>query len=157
GLNFINIGMSGSAKMDLPAEAMISGFNADAYILDCIPNVSAQNIRDRAYPFIMALRKQHPGVPIIVMESVVQEIEVFDQETDKSLKEQNKALVEVMTQLKKEKVPHLYFIKSTNLLGNDNEGTIDGSHPNDIGFFRMTAGLKKPIVKILKRYGIVGK
>ena len=33
---------------------------------------------------------------------------------------------------------HLHYIKGDDLLGRDDEGTTDGSHPNDLGFVRQS-------------------
>ena len=48
GLNFINMGVSGSAKMEKAAADLVAATPADAYILDCVPNSSPQEIK-RAY------------------------------------------------------------------------------------------------------------
>lgn len=50
--------------------------------------------------------------------------------------------------------PHIYFIGSDGFLGNDHEATVDGTHPNDIGFSRMLDCVGPVVVEILERYGI---
>ena len=45
---------------------------------------------------------------------------------------------------------NLYFIKEDRFLGTDHEGTVDGTHPNDLGFDRMLKKYKPAISKILK-------
>jgi len=49
GLNFLNLGLSGSAKMEMAAANMIALIKADAFILDCVPNSSPQEITDRNF------------------------------------------------------------------------------------------------------------
>jgi len=42
-------------------------------------------------------------------------------------------------------------------LGGDHEGTVDGTHPNDLGFDRMLHQLKSKLEAILSGYGIFMK
>ena len=49
---------------------------------------------------------------------------------------------------------HIYFIDSEGFLGDDHNGTVDGTHPNDLGFARMLEVITPKIKKILKKYGI---
>ena len=66
-------------------------------------------------------------------------------------KQQNEAIERVFNELQKEQIPHLYLIKENNFLGTDNEGTIDGVHPNDIGFDRMIRVIQPTILSILNK------
>ena len=36
-----------------------------------------------------------------------------------------------------DKVPHLHYLSGDKLIGDDGEGTVDGSHPTDLGFLRQ--------------------
>ena len=60
------------------------------------------------------------------------------------------AMREAYAQMQEDKVPHLYYLKGDDLLGDDGEGTIDGSHPTDLGFTRQAAEFEKVLRKILK-------
>lgn len=50
--------------------------------------------------------------------------------------------------MKKDK--NIYFVDSSGFLGNDHIGTVDGTHPNDIGFLRMLKCISKKILRIVK-------
>jgi hypothetical protein len=56
----------------------------------------------------------------------------------------------VYATMQREKIPHLYYLKADNLLGQDGEGTVDGSHPTDLGFTRQAAEFQRVLKKILK-------
>ena len=43
----MNIGMSGNAKMEPTVAKMVSDVQADAFVLDCIPNPSPAQIKER--------------------------------------------------------------------------------------------------------------
>lgn len=154
GLNFINVGISGNGKMHAPVVEMFTRQPADAFILDCIPNPSADEITERAPKMIRALRASHPEVPIIVIQTLIREKSYFDQAVEKRVKSQNQAIDAVMQQLSQEQIPHLYYIREDNFLGTDHEGATDGVHPNDLGFDRMLNKTRPQILSILKQYGI---
>jgi hypothetical protein len=60
------------------------------------------------------------------------------------------ALREAYAALQEEKVPQLYYLKADDLLGHDGEGTIDGSHPTDLGFTRQAAEFERVLRPVLK-------
>src|SRR5690606_4368162 len=71
GFDFLNLGMGGSAKMEKSVVDMIASFDADAFVLDCIPNSSPKMISDRMAYLVETIRKKHPNAPIIVLQSVI--------------------------------------------------------------------------------------
>jgi hexosaminidase len=151
GLNFINLGLSGNGKMEAPVIEMLGDIACDAYIMDCIANPSPEEILERAPYAIRYLRKKHPETPIIFIQSVVREKGLFDEKVRLKNKQQNEAIERVFNELRKEQIPLLYLIKENNFLGSDNEGTIDGVHPNDIGFDRMIRVIQPAILSILNK------
>ena len=157
GLNFINLGLSGSAKMEPEVADMVAEIDADAYILDCVPNSTPAQITERTDYLVKTIRKKHPVAPIIVMQSIVREQGYWNKQLGTNVKAQNVNIQkEVMTLLEKG-MKNLYFITSENLIGNDHEGSVDGTHPNDLGFYRMTQQLLPQFTEILKQHGITSK
>jgi hypothetical protein len=155
GLNFINMGVSGSAKMEKAAADLVAATPADAYILDCVPNSSPQEIKERTAYLVEQIRKQHPSAPIIMMQSVIREHGYFNNKVGERVKQQNIQIKKEFEALQKKGIKHLYFISAENFLGNDHEGSTDGIHPNDIGFCRMVQVIQPVIMEVLKKYGIV--
>jgi hypothetical protein len=41
------------------------------------------------------------------------------------------------------------------MLGSDHEGSVDGIHPNDLGFDRMIKVIEPALRKIFRKYGIL--
>lgn len=150
GYNFINLGLSGSGKMEKEVAEMLADIDADAFILDCIPNPSPTEIAERTVAFVTTLRQKHPDTPIIVIQTVVRESGNFNLKSRERVKLQNEAITAQMEVLRKKGVKNLYFIKEDHFLGTDHEGTVDGTHPNDLGFDRMLKKYKPAIGKILK-------
>ena len=60
------------------------------------------------------------------------------------------ALREAYAALQQDKVPQLYYLKADDLLGHDGDGTIEGSHPTDLGFTRQAAEFERVLRPILK-------
>jgi len=63
----------------------------------------------------------------------------------------NAALQEVYAGLKKDGVKGLSYVPCDNLLGDDGLGTVDGTHPTDLGFLRQAIALEPAIRKALPR------
>lgn len=147
---FVNLGFSGSGKMEASVADMLAEIqDVDAYILDCIPNPSPEEIEERTINFVNTIRKNHPNVPIIFIQSIIRETGNFDQEVSEYVCRQNRAINLEIRKLKEAGVKDLYLIKEDNFLGTDHEGCIDGIHPNDVGFSRMIKKYKKYISRIL--------
>ena len=92
-------------------------------------------------------------VPMIFLQTERRETRNFS--TSREAKEAAKqaAAVEMVTaRMKTDK--HMYFIGSEGFLGDKHIGTVDGTHPNDLGFDRILQSYGPQIAKILKKHGI---
>lgn len=143
-----NLGFSGAGKMELEMAKILGKVDADLFILDCVPNPSPEQIRERTQPFVKTLRISKPKVPILMVESVYRERAHWDSEVKKRVEEQNSAFRQAYEGLLREGLRDLYYISTTELIGVDNEATIDGTHLNDLGQMRMAERLGKEIKKI---------
>ena len=128
---------------------MLKDIDADAFILDCIPNPSVDEICDRTINFIKTIRDKHTDAPIIVIQSVIREKGNFNMKICKMVKEQNRAIEDQIHILHELGFKNLYLIKENHFLGTDHEGTVDGVHPSDLGFERMLEKIKPALAEIL--------
>lgn len=150
GYEFVNLGFSGNGKMEESVSRMVADVeDVDLFILDCAANPSPQQIAERTESFVKQIRERHPKVPILMIESVVREGGNFDEVIRKRVSDQNKNFRDAYTRLVKNGMKQLYIIHGDNLLGHDHEGTVDGTHPNDLGFDRMLKVIEPEIKKIL--------
>lgn len=154
GLYFINLGISGNAKMEKSAARMVGDIQADAFVLDCVPNPSPAEIKERAAYFVKTVREKHPKAPIILIETIIRESGNFDLNTRDRVKKQNEEITAAFNLLKNTGIKDIYLITSAKLLGDDHDATTDGTHPNDLGFYRMAEQLGPQITKILNQYHI---
>lgn len=154
GINFINMGLSGNGKMEKEVADLVAKIDAEAFILDCIPNPTPQQIKERTAYLVQTIRKNHPKAPIIVMQSEIRESGYVDMIMGARNTAQNKEITMQVEALQKAGIKDLYLIKGDDFLGSDHDGTVDGTHPNDLGFGRMVEVIRPQIMTILKKYGI---
>ncbi|MBE8719600.1 SGNH/GDSL hydrolase family protein [Sphingobacterium pedocola] len=153
GYHFINMGFSGNAKMETAVADMIAPLPMDAFILDCVPNPSAEEVLERTANMVNTIRRYHPNVPIIAIQSVAREKGNFDQHIARRIKLKDQYFRQEIEKLQKDD-DNLYLIEAEGLLGDDQEGTADGIHPNDLGFERMLQKIRPTILEIFAKYGI---
>jgi hypothetical protein len=61
------------------------------------------------------------------------------------------ALKAIFDRLKLAGDSNLYYIPGEDLIGDDGEGTVDSSHPTDLGFVRQSEAFSKVLRPILQR------
>lgn len=147
----INLGVSGNAHFEKNIADILCKINADYFIIDATPNSSPEIIQKNSRLFFETLYSCKPSTSIIVLESIIREnskLNNGDENTFGTLKyiqKQNQELAKTISALKSEKI---YYIKSDSLIGNDTEGTVDGTHLNDLGMHRISQAIIKEIQQI---------
>jgi hypothetical protein len=149
GYDVINLGFSGSAKMEPELAAYIATVPADCYVLDCIPNPSPEQIRDRAQYFIKYIREHRPNTPIVLVETVIRQNGFFDKQIGETVSRQNEEIRKAYEKLKQEGIKNVFYIEGDKLIGDDHEATIDGIHLTDLGFVRLADAILPVIRKAM--------
>ena len=153
GLQFISLGVSGNSKLQ-QSFAQIIGDNAcDAIVVDAFSNPGPEMIRERFLPFVAAIRKAHPAVPLIFLQTIYRERANFDLKERAREEEKRRAARTVFEEAAKV-YDHIYFVDEPDLTGTDHITSLDGTHPDDLGYWRWANAIQPRIVKILKKYGI---
>ena len=146
----INLGFSGNGRMEIELAELLSQIDPAVYVLDCLPNMRAAEVTSRVGPFVRRLRKTRPGTPILMVE----DRSYADSFLVTSKRERNdssrKALSKEYQKLQRDGVTGLHYLKGADLLGDDGEGTVDSSHPNDLGFMRQAAAFAKVLGPLLE-------
>ena len=137
----INLGFSGSGKMEPEMADLLVELDPSVYVLDCLWNMDPSMVSARLEPFVRKLRSAHPDTPILLVE-------------DSSVKnttptEKGLILRAIIVNLRKEKVKNIHFLSNKNMLGRDDEGTVDGCHPNDLGMMRQAEAFVKALRPII--------
>ncbi|MDR3196390.1 MAG: SGNH/GDSL hydrolase family protein [Planctomycetaceae bacterium] len=145
----INFGFSGNAKMERELATFIGEVDAAVFIIDSLPNMNPQMVKERAEIFLRELRKNRPETPIVLIEDRTLTDAWLKPNLLKDHEEKRNHLRETYEKLIAEGMTNLVYVKEESLLGCDNEGTVDGSHPTDLGMVRMSDILTPILQKIL--------
>ncbi len=145
-LPIINLGFSGNGRMDIEVGEFLKEISAAAYVIDCLPNMTAAEVAAKTVPLVQLLRSNHPDTPILLIEDRSYSnswiIPAQKQRNDTS----RRALREQFDKLQQTGVEKLFYVDGESLLGEDRDDTTDGSHPSDLGFYRH-ANAMEPILR----------
>jgi lysophospholipase L1-like esterase len=147
----INLGFSGNGKMEPEMADLLAELDPSVYVIDCLPNMVVDEINERTETFIKKLRATHPDTPIVLIEDrTLQNAFLVSGQMEYYHLKDRAALKAIYERLKKSGDKNLYYIPGAHLFGDDGEGSVDGSHPTDLGITRQAeifARVLKPILK----------
>lgn len=145
----VNLGFSGSGRMELEMSDHVARIDASCYLIDSLANMASMKqkrgnypfVEDRYEPFIRNLRAKRPDAPIIMCG-----------EPDAWCRkhQMEKYAEELYRKLIAEGWKNLYFIPNDVMLPTDFEGTVEGRHPNDYGMTCLARAYGEAIRKALK-------
>lgn len=142
----VNLGFGGNGRMEAEVGAFLERLDAAVFVIDCLPNLKPDQVRERCGPLIRQLRSAYPDTPIVLVEDrrfanawIRPEREDFHDRNQLALRESYEELLA-------EGVDGLFYIEGDHLFGDDSEGTVDGSHPTDLGYLRQ-AKVFKPVLE----------
>ncbi len=153
GLHIINLGCSGNCKLQPYFCDVLCATEADAFVFDSFSNPSIPEIESRLFPFIEKLQKAHPGKPLIFQRTIYRERRNFNKAVEKAERDRQNRAEELMKEACK-RYKDVYYIDVTNATSPTHETSVDGTHPGDYGYTLWAESLRKPLLKILRKYGI---
>lgn len=143
----INLGFSGNALLDMEiAELMASVEDPGLYVLDYVPNASAQAIDEVGEQFFRIIRDAHPEVPVVFIEDVIFPHTIFDNKILEEVTKKNVAQKRLFKKLKKSGEKRIYYISAEGMIGDDGEATVDAIHFTDLGAMRYVDHVL-PVIK----------
>ena len=151
----INLGFSGSGKLETSVIDLMNEIDGKLYILDCLPNLTAgagftnEEVDQRIRESVKLLQHKHPSVPILLVEhSSGNTSSIIDTAKRNEYEKVNNVLRKTFAQLKSDGVQNIFLLgnKDINL---DIDATVDGLHPNDIGMMKYAGAYEKIIRNIL--------
>ena len=161
----VNLGFSGSGRMEFEMSEHLAAIDASCYVLDCLANMHLPRpdpsaayhdmyakgfdakdpipvVRARYEPFIRNLRAKRPGVPIVMAERCDVHC--------KGPTEKDQFIRALYEKLIAEGWTNLVYLPKTDMFVGDHEGTVDGGHPNDWGMMSMAKAFGAAIKTALK-------
>ena len=152
-LHLCSFGMSGNSKLQPYLGEVFGKSNADALICDAFSNPTIAQIGSRIRPFIEAVRKNSPDMPIIFLNTIYREHRNFLPRYDQKEQSRIDYVEETMAAITKE-YKNVYFVNVPNQTGTDHITSADGTHPYSYGYHRWAQAIEKPVMKILKKHKI---
>lgn len=144
----VGLGFSGSGVMEFEMSEHLARIDASCYVLDCLWNMSlaekespGRAVETNYEPFIRNLRAKRPGVPIVMAE----QCDVFMRPAGgKDL-----FIRKLYEKLIAEGWKNLVYLPKDEMYSGDLEGTVDGTHPNDLGMETMSKAYGKAVRQAL--------
>lgn len=134
--DFINLGFSGNAKGEKEIYDYIKKLDMCAFVYDYDHNAPTPEHLEKTHePMFEAIRKANPNLPIIIMSRPV-----FSPNEDDSRRRE--IINTTYEHAVKSGDKNVFFIDGKTLMKvAENDGTVDGCHPNDLGFYSMAKAL----------------
>lgn len=155
GMQVLGFGMSGNCKMQPYFADVLVDVEADAYVFDSFSNPDYKMIKERLKPFIDKLVAAHPGKPLIFQQTIYRENRNFSityNAREQAKQDMASTLFDEL--LKDPKYKDVYFIQTDACGNGKHEYSVDGTHPDDYGYYMWYKSIEKPILTILAKYGI---
>ena len=125
-----------SGRMESTVGQFLVELDAAAYVIDCLPNMSAEEVTARTIPLVNQIRTAHPKTPIVLVEDRSYAGSWLIVSQKKRNESSRLALKTEYQKLLDSGMQGLSYVDGESLLGADRDDTTDGSHPSDLGFQR---------------------
>ena len=145
--DYINLGFSGSAKGEPELAAYIAGLDMSVFIYDYDHNATVLEHLEKTHePFFQIIRQTQPELPVLFLTKPD-----FDLDRENACF-RRKSIHRTYDNARASGDRNVYFIDGESFFGRkDREAcTVDGCHPNDLGFIRMAEAIYPVLRKILK-------
>lgn len=143
-----NIGLTGSAKGGKDAEEYLAKLNPSIYFIDYDHNSpSVEHYSQTHYPLYKAIRTARPTTPIVFATRVGADYYLDDYQ------QRIEVVKETVRKAKEYGDNNVYFIDGSKIFPFTTGGdcTIDGCHPNDLGFKLMADAFYPVLKEILEK------
>lgn len=134
----INLGFSGSGSMEIEMADLLGELDASVFVIDTLPNTTTAQMKERYVPFINRLREHKPNVPLVLVGHIMGD----------NLPDRNEQMELAIAELESAGLKNFVYIPGRELIAGQEEATVDGVHPTDLGFLRM-AEVHYPVLKEL--------
>ena len=146
-LPLINMGFSGSAKLELDMAKLLAELDARIYVVDAYHNLTPDMIEERMEPFLDELCSRRPDTPVLFL-GAPPVLNAWLKPERLQIDERKISLMGEIAKKMKKKYANLHYLKGTNFYGSD-DVSIDGIHVNDAAFGHMAKILIRKIRTLL--------
>ena len=144
----INLGFSGNGKAEPEVARLVAEIDAAVFVVNPLGNIDDQVARERLGPFVRILREAHPDTPIVLPEHFTHPSDALVPWQQQARKAFREVVAETVARLREDGIENLHVLDGETLYDAAGEGTVDGTHPTDLGFMHM-AGAYEPLLSRL--------
>lgn len=151
----INLGFSGSGKLEPAVLAMMSEMEAKLYVLDCVPNltrrdgITEQELEKRIMAAVKMLKEKRPAIPVLLVDhSGGAHTGLIDTAALQGYEHANAVLHRCFDTMKAAGITGIYLLTGKEI-GLHTYSTVDGVHPNDVGMMEYAKACEHRIRAIL--------
>ncbi|MBI3947086.1 MAG: hypothetical protein HY321_14265 [Armatimonadetes bacterium] len=151
-IDFVNLGFSGNGRGEPELARAMAEVPASCYVVDFAQNcVSVEALAEVYAPFLAILRGAHPETPILCTTPIFSTSELWRPASRERLEGMRRVIRAAAEARIAMGDTRLDLVEGYELLGPDQqEGFVDGTHPNDLGFESMAAGLLPVLTRALE-------
>lgn len=139
----INLGFSGSGRGEPAVAEAIAGLDLAAFVMDYDHNApTVEHLKDTHEDFFRIIRAKHSKLPILILSKC----DFYGGQVEKERRDVIRQTYENAVKAGDRKV---WFVDGESLFGTEDRDacTVDGCHPNDLGFYRMF----RTVLPVLKK------
>ena len=125
---------------------------------DCLPNLpknswkglgisTDEEFKKRVLEAVRFLKSSKPDIPILLVDHAGYSEQFINKSRKESFSHVNKLQKEAYQQLMQEGYSELFYL-TYDKIGMSPDGTVDGTHPNDLGMMRMADALAPVISRV---------
>jgi hypothetical protein len=144
--DFINLGFSGNCKAEIAMAEYISKLPMSVFVFDYDYNAeTVEELRNNHEPFFKYIRKNNPDLPIILLPKPC------DEPNKEEFEQRKKVIKDTYDNAISNNDNNVYFIDYKLLYTGfaANSHTVDGCHPNDIGFYGMARVIGEAVARFV--------
>ncbi|MBQ8208306.1 MAG: hypothetical protein IJZ89_06190 [Clostridia bacterium] len=149
-IDYINLGFSGNCKAEIPMAEYLSGLDMSIFVCDYDHNAQTVDYLASTHRRLYDIfREKQPDKPYIMISKP--DIWSWNRKDGDRRRE---IIFKTFSDARALGDKNVYFIDGRYLFGSDNREncTIDGCHPNDLGFYRMAENIGIVIKEILENF-----
>lgn len=153
----VNLAFSGNGRMEPEVIKLINEIDARVFVLDCLPNLNASSsdtasvmVQHLIVNGVKTLRATHPQTPVLLVEHSGFIENRMDSARRKVIIDLNDASTKAFKTLQKDGIKNIFVLPASAInLGTD--GTVDGTHPSDLGMYRYAQAYEQSIRNLLRK------
>ncbi len=145
--DFINLGFAGACKGEQVMAEYLSTIDASVFVLDYDHNSpNPEFLNQTHYGVYRAYREKHPSTPIVLVTRPASD------PLQPAVMGRRSVVMETYLRARAEGDEKILFVDGFGLLDDEErmDCTVDGTHPNDYGFYRMAKIIGAEVARAMK-------